>query len=123
MSSSGILIAGVFIKNITLKKSGSSREWCCKGSGYLNKLMGLLNCALIGKRNAGKMRSKPKTIKVQLPMSGTKKNASKLNCKHLRIIAGVEAAFRIKQLYNIKRSYFIPSFWVKEPLRFVQAFC
>lgn len=43
-------------------------------------------------------------------------------CKHLKIILGLEAAFRIKQSYNIERNFFIPPSWVKKTLRLVQGF-
>lgn len=43
-------------------------------------------------------------------------------CKHLKIIPGLEAAFRFKQSYNIERNFFIPPFWVKKTLRLIQAF-
>lgn len=63
-------------------------------------------------------------------MSGTKKKkrkkiriASKLNCKRLKIAAGLETAHRVKQFYKIQRVFFIPPFGVREPLGCVQGFC
>lgn len=84
--------------------------------------------APIGKRNACKMRSEPETFMVQLPKSGSKQEnwtvpiwtvTVQTELETFKIRAGVETAFRIKQFYSINRSFSIPSFWLKEPLRCV----
>lgn len=49
--------------------------------------------------------------------------ASKLNCKRLKITAGLETARRGKQFSSTQRGFFIPPFGVREPLGCVQGFC
>lgn len=132
MSSSGILIAGVFIKYISKKKNnqttkaGGSRGWCCRGSGYFNKLLVLLSCCTDWQKQHWQKEQQNQdncgAITNVWHKKKRKRIASKLNCKCLKITAGLETAPRVKQFYKIHWVFFIPPFGVRGPLGCVQGF-
>lgn len=119
----------LFKKKKKPTKAGSSKGWCCRGSGYFNKLLVLLSCCTDWQKRHWQKEQQNQDNYGAITNVWHNKNpnkqgiASKLNCKRLKITAGLETARRGKQFSSIQRVFSIPPFGVREPLGCVQGFC